>query len=152
MTSKGRVIERKQNPIKAAVPSQGELTIPLPEEAVAVGHQWSFPHKIEVPLPGGGVRQFQSLQTFTLQGVQTGVASIRVTTQILTPIDDPALESQLLQYETSGTVRFDLDAGRVLDQQMDVDKGVVGFRGEASSIHYRGRFTEEFMAAEAKHG
>ena len=73
------------------------------------------------------------------------MATIRVATQILTPIHDPAIESQLIQYESAGTVRFDIDAGRILGQQMEVDKGVVGFRGEASSIHYLTRFTEDFL-------
>ena len=49
-------------------------------------------------------------------------------------------------------MRFDIDAGRVLGQEMDVDKGVVGFRGEASSIHYLTRFTEEFLSAEPDRG
>ena len=44
-------------------------------------------------------------------------------------------------------MRFDIDAGRILAQEMEVDKGVVGFRGEASSIHYLTRFSEEFTAS-----
>jgi hypothetical protein len=32
---------------------------------------------------------------------------------------------------------------------MDVDKSVVGFRGEASSIHYLTRFTEELLPVPA---
>ena len=51
----------------------------------------------------------------------------------------------MIQYESAGVVRFDLDAGQILGQQMDVDKGVVGFRGEASSIHYLTRFTEDLL-------
>ena len=41
------------------------------------------------------------------------------------------------------------DAGRILSQQMDLDKHLVGFRGETSSLHYVTRFTEELLAAEA---
>ena len=150
LDARGKVLSRKQNPVKAATPGQGEITIRLPEEPVAVGHQWSFPHDIDVPLPGGGVRRVKAVQSYTLEGVRTGVASIRMDTQILTPMNDPALESQLLQYETTGTVRFDVDAGRILGRQADVDKGVVGFRGAASSLHYRARSTEELVAPETK--
>jgi hypothetical protein len=148
--AKGKVMKRIRYPVKGATSAEGEMTIPLPEEPIAVGHQWSFSHDIEVPVPAGGIRRVKAQQTYKLEGVKTGVASIRVATQILTPIHDPALESQLLQYESTGTVRFDLDNGRVLGQQMDVDKGVVGFRGEASSIRYRSRFSEEFGAAAPK--
>jgi len=150
LDAQGKVLSRKQNPVKAATPGQGEITIRLPEEPIAVGHQWSFPHDIEAPLPGGGIRHVKSMQSYTLESVRTGVATIRMETQILTPIHDPSLESQLIQYETSGTVRFDVDAGRILARQADVDKGVVGFRGEASSLHYRARSTEEFVAPAAK--
>ncbi len=73
-----------------------------------------------------------------------------VATQILTPIHDPAIEAQLIQRESSGTVRFDIEAGRIVRQQMDVDKRVVGFRGEASSLHYLTRFTEELVPSAAK--
>ena len=77
------------------------------------------------------------------------MATIHFSTQILTPVHDPAIEAQLIQHESSGTVRFDIDAGRILSQEVGVDKGVVGFRGEASSIHYLTSFTEEFISADA---
>jgi hypothetical protein len=146
----GKILHRTQNPVKAAAGNEGEITIPLSEQPVAVGQQWTSPNEIEATQPGGSIRRVKALQTYTLLGVKTGVASIRVVTQILTPIHDPAIEAQLVQFETSGTVRFDIDAGRIISQQLDVDKGVVGFRGEASSIRYVTRFTEEFLSAEEK--
>jgi hypothetical protein len=150
LDTKGKVVQRKRHPVKGASAAEGEMTIPLPEGPIPVGHQWTSSHDIEAPLPSGAVQRLKTRQTFTLLGVKTGVATIRVATQILTPINDPAVESLVLQYGSSGTVRFDLDAGRVLGQQMDVDKGVVGFRGEASSIRYVSRFSEEFQPAEAR--
>jgi hypothetical protein len=149
MDVQGKVLQRKRSPIKASIASEGDMTVRMPDGPIAVGHEWSFPHDIEVPLPGGGIKKIKSVQTFKLLSVKTGVASIRVATQILTPLNDPALESQVMQYESSGTVRFDIDAGRMLGQQMDVDRGVVGFRGEASSIRYASRFTEEFLSVRA---
>ena len=70
----------------------------------------------------------------------------------MTPIQDPGIEAQLLQYETVGKVRFDIDAGQILERQIDVDKSVVGFRGEASSIHYVGRSTEIVLPAPGQGG
>ena len=100
-----------------------------------------------LPLPRGGVRKIKARDCFSLLGVKTGVATIRLATQILSPVHDPAVEAQLIQFESAGTVRFDIDAGRILDQQMTIDKGVVGFRGEASDIHYLTEFGEEFVSA-----
>ena len=147
---RGKVIERTRNPVMKAAGKEGQITIALPEEAIPVGHVWSKPQDIEVPLPGGGVRKIKARQTFTLENVKTGVATIRFATQILTPINDPAIESQLIQRESAGRIRFDIDAGRVLEQQMDIDKGVVGFRGPASSVHYLNRFTEKLLPVVTK--
>jgi hypothetical protein len=151
MDVRGKVLARKRNPVKAAVPSDGDMTIRLPDGPVSVGQQWSYPRDLEVPMPGGGgPKRIKARQVYTLASVKTGVATIRTETQILTPIHDPALASQLIQYETSGSVRFDVDAGRILSRETEVDKGVVGFRGEASSVHYLSRSTEEFLPAETK--
>jgi hypothetical protein len=130
---------------KSSPPPDGWITIPLPGEPVAVGHTWSLTQNIDIPLPAGGVKKIKAVQQFTLEDVKTGVATIGVSTLVLTPISDPAIESQLVQREAEGKVRFDIDAGRIIGQQMDVDKHVVGFRGEASSIHYVNRFSERLL-------
>jgi hypothetical protein len=146
----GKVLSRKDrfkkpqstNAADPANQNEGWITIPLPEGPVPVGHTWSLPQDIEVPLPNGGVKKVKAVQQFKLEEVKTGVAVIQVSTDILTPITDPAIESQLVQREAAGTVRFDIDAGRIIGQQLDVDKFVIGFRGDASSIHYVNRFCE----------
>jgi hypothetical protein len=128
------------------------MTIPLPGEAVPVGHRWSFPCDVELPLENGTVKKIKTLQTFQLEGVKTDVATIQVATKILTPLHDPTLEAKLIQREQQGTVRFDLAAGRILGQQMDLDRRVVGFtpNNPASSLHYLMRFTETLLPDEAK--
>jgi hypothetical protein len=126
------------------------ITLPLPEKAVAIGESWSLPQDIELPLPNGTIKKIKSVQRFVLEEVRTGVALIRVSTEVLTPISDPALESQLVEREAAGTVRFDVDAGRIIGQQMDIDKQVVGFRGGASSLHYVNRFSERLLSEPAR--
>ena len=64
---------------------------------------------------------------------------------MLTPVTNPKIESQLVQRLTEGSIRFDIDAGRVLSQQLDFDKRVLGFNGNNSSLHYVGSFTEEYL-------
>lgn len=145
----GKILNRQRKPVKAGAEGEGQMTVPFPEEPVPVGHTWSVPHEIDVKLNTGAVKKIKTRQQFTLKGVKTGVATIGVATQILTPVDDPALESQLIQCESRGTVRFDVDAGRVIGQQMDADKCVVGHPNPASSFHYLTRFTEELLPAAA---
>ena len=152
--SKGKVLHRDRFDKKPTTPAAAEktslqddgwMTIPLPDEAVVIGHTWTLPQSIDIPLERGGVKRIKAVQQFTLESVKTGVATIRVATEILTPISDPAVESQLVQREAAGRVRFDIDAGRIIGQQLDIDKHVVGFRGDASSIHYVNRFSERLL-------
>ena len=151
LSPSGEVIHRKKENVQAAAQNeQGEITIPLPEEPIAAGKSWSFPHDITVPLNNGTIKTVKSEQKFTLDEVKTGIATIRVATVILTPINNPVIEAQIIQRQSNGTVRFDIDAGRVIGQQMDLDKRVVGFVGSqnpTSSIHYLTRFTEEFLSS-----
>ncbi len=150
MDARGKILDRQRRPEQAALDQDGQMTIPLPEKPVPVGHTWTLPYEIAVRLPTGGIKKIKTQQTFTLTGVKTGIATIGVATQILTPVHDPAIEAQLIQRESNGTVRFDIDAGRIIHQRMDVDKRVVGFRGKASSLHYLTRFTEELLPTPAK--
>ena len=150
LDSRGKILLRQRTPANTSPPTEGQLVIPLPEEPVAVGHTWSMPYDVDVRLETGGIRKVKTLQKFTLKSVKHGVATILISTQILTPLHDPAIEAQLIQCGSRGTVRFDVDAGRILGQQSDLDKRVVGFRGKASSIHYLTRLTEDFLGAEAK--
>jgi len=145
---RGKTLHREWLRPKPPPQTHDWLTIPLPEQPVAVGEKWSLPLEIDVPLPSGGVKKIKALQQFTLEKVENGVAVIHFSTDILTPVTDPAIESQLVQSAGAGWARFDIDAGRILAQQSDIDKHVVGFRGEASSIHYVNRFAERLVSAE----
>jgi hypothetical protein len=181
MNARGAILSRRRKPVRAGAQNrEGLMTIPFPEEAVPIGQAWSFRHTVNLPLPDGTVRKVKILQTFKLRSVeqgpiaggdtedaslggpprptprsrlvQTGVATIDVATKILTPIHNPVLEAKLIDRESTGTVRFDVGAGRVLHQQVDVDRRVIGFvpNNPASCLHYRTRFTETLLPEEPK--
>ena len=147
---RGKILDRHYLTGASKAQQEPMLTIPLPDAPVAVGETWSMPCEIEVRLEGGKIKKVQSRQIFTLESVKDSVATVRLSTQILTPVDDPAIEAQLMQRDSTGTVSFDVEAGRVVAQKMDTDKRVVGFRGQASSLHYRTQFTEELLAKAEK--
>jgi len=146
LDNRGRVLKRQEERSQPHA-QPGEMTIPLPEKAVAVKETWSLPHDANVRQKDGSNKQVKTRQEFTLMEVNNGIATIRVETIVLTPVRDPALEAQLIQHMTDGSVRFDIEAGRVIGQQVDIDKHVIGFQGEASSMHYVTRFTEELLGA-----
>ena len=143
LDTRGTITRREQ---KQAQPnSQAQITLPLPEQQVATGDQWDQPSDIELPQKDGSVKKIKTRQRFTLNSVENGVATIHIETQVLTPVHDPAIEAQLIQHETEGNVRFDIEQGRVIGQQTDLDRHVVGFQGDASSLHYVTRFVEKLL-------
>ena len=147
LNNRGEVVGRKNKHNATTSPNEGQVTMTLPEEPVAVGETWSFPYEMVIPSNNGTVVKIKTQQKYSLERVKTGVATIRMATVILTPVHDPAIEAQLIQRQTEGSIRFDVDAGRLLSQQMDLDKRVVGFAGKTdpSSLHYLTRFTEDLV-------
>lgn len=147
INDRGVVVKRINENEVTTSDNQGQITIPMPEEPVAVGETWSFPYDVRIPGNNGTVVNIKTRQQFTLQEVGGEIATIGVATVILTPVRDPVIEAQLIQKESHGTIRFDIKAGRVVSQQMDLDKRVVGFTGttDNSSLHYLTRFTEDLI-------
>ncbi|MBX3412525.1 MAG: hypothetical protein KF708_07545 [Pirellulales bacterium] len=140
----GEVVSR-ENKQAQANPNEGQITVPLAKEPVRVGDTWTSPYELPLADKNGRVVQVKTRQRFKLDDVTGDIATISVETQILTPINDPGIEAQLVQRESNGKVRFDMVSGRVVGQQMDLDKKVHGFAGEASVLHYVMRFTEELL-------
>lgn len=147
--AQGKLLKREH--LAGATPDgQGQVTLPLPEQPIAIGESWKLPFDLDVPQKDGTFKKIKTQQSFTLEEVKDNVATIRIETQILTPIHDPAIEAQIMQRETTGKVRFDIAAGRVLSQETDVDKQVLGFSGAASSCQYKTRVTETLQSGETK--
>jgi hypothetical protein len=128
----------------------GQITTPLPPGRVKVGAQWHFPTEIAVVMPDGQMKRIKTRQQYTLTAVKTGVATIQVKTQVLTPINDPKIEAQLIQQVTNGEIKFDLEAGRILSKRMDWDEMVIGFSGADSTLKYLARFTEDYLPADRR--
>jgi len=140
---RGQELARKTHAGTEAQLGMGGLTIPLPEEAIAVGHAWSVPREIKARGETGEVKVIKARDTYTLEKVQTGVATLKVRSEILTPIEQASVKAQIIQQLSNGSIRFDLDAGRFLSKQLDWDETVVGFQGPNSLMEYRARLTEE---------
>ena len=143
----GRILGR-QNAQPQFNPGIGTLSIPLPAQSVKVGNKWSMPDEVRIRLEDGTVKKISTRQVYKLESVETGVATISVDTQVLTPIDDdPKIKSQLVQRIQKGTIKFDIEAGKLIRKQMDLDEQVIGFNGPNSSMQYLARFTEEPVAS-----
>jgi hypothetical protein len=125
--------------------SVGDLVTPLPEKPIAVGESWDATDELRLPMKGGAIKLVKIRKVFKLEKVATGVATISLSTQVLTPVNDPHAEAQLMQHVTKGVIKFDIDAGRLLSRQLDWNDTVLGFEGADSSMVYLARFTEELI-------
>lgn len=142
----GQVVNREGD-LKSPQLGMGELTLPLPADPVAIGGQWSVPRDVRVKSENGVHKTIKVRELYTLEKVSAGVATIRIQTQPLTPVSDPAIESQLIQQLSQGEIKFDVDRGRMLNKQLNWSDEVVGFRGPETSLRYDAKFTEELQPA-----
>jgi hypothetical protein len=138
----GRILERRElRPCPAA--ATGDLVIvPLPEEPIAVGHEWTVPDEVVVEVPNGPRKAVRTRLRYRLERLEDGIATIAVDTTVLTPVDDPRLEARLLERIWDGTVRFDVEAGRIVGRRTAIDRRVVGFGGPQSSVRYKASLEE----------
>jgi hypothetical protein len=147
MTPRGKITSHNVKHRQPAADKDAQIVIRLPDEPVAVGATWDEPFDVTVTVESGGTKSIQTRRHYELLSVENGIAKIEVTYQILSPID-AKIESQLVQKLMKGTVRFDIEAGRIDSQLFEVDKRVLGFAGPTSSMHYVMRMEEKLSDAQ----
>lgn len=142
ITPSGSMLDRKDH-ILTYNPGIGLLLPPLPEGEVAIGHKWYMPDQTRVRLKDGRVKTILLRKHYTLEKVENGLATIKQRTQILTPITDAKIKSQVIQRIQHGYLKFDIEAGRLFNSRLELDERVIGFNGPTSHMHYLGRLTEQ---------
>jgi hypothetical protein len=143
MTPAGKIVSREEKHPQPEVTEDMPITLRLPDEAIAVGEEWD--ESFEVPIQEkAGVKKIHTRRVCTLESVETGIATIKTEYQVLTPIS-PLVESLLADRMAKGTVRFDIAKGRIISQQQDVDKRVLGFSGDQSMMHSVSRLEERLL-------
>lgn len=142
---RGQETHREDNGGTKASLGMGSLTLALPEKPIAVDDSWSVPREVKARTESGEVKTIKIRELYTLEQVETGVAKLSLRSEPLTPIDDASVRAQVVQQLSNGTIRFDLDNGRMLSKQLDWDETVVGFQGANSLMEYRARMTEQLV-------
>lgn len=145
----GEVVKR-DNELKSPLMGIGDLAVPLPPEPVAVGAEWQVPRDLRVRLDDGTYKVIKVRELYKLEKVSNGIATIRMESQPLTPVSDPSIEAQLIQQLSKGSIKFDLDTGRLISKKLDWSENVVGFRGAESSMRYNATWSEELLPATAR--
>ena len=145
VTPRGQETQRENNGGTKASLGMGSLTIAFPEEPIGVGQSWSIPREVKARTEDGEVKTIKIRELYTLEKVKTGVATLSVRSEPLTPLKDESVRAQVVQQMSNGEIRFDLDNGRMLSKQLDWDETIVGFQGANSLMEYRARLTERLV-------
>jgi hypothetical protein len=145
----GKVVHRQVKIRQQSAEDDSQLAVRLPDKPVAIGESWDEAFEPKVTLEKGGTKVIQTRRHHTLSAVEDGIATIEVKYQVLSPID-AHVECQLVQRLMEGEVKFDIAAGRVVSQQMEIDKRILGFAGPTSSMHYVMRMEEKLTESKPK--
>jgi hypothetical protein len=149
ITLKGKILQHQKKVRNQGAEDDAPIVLRLPEDAVAIGDTWDEPFDVVVKLQKGGNKTIQTRRHHKLTDVKNGIATIDVVYQVLSPIDAP-VEVQIVQRLMNGRVSFDIGKGRIVGQQMDVDKRILGFAGPTSSVQYIMKMEETLINAETK--
>lgn len=140
----GSVVSREEKQPQPKPVEDLPITLLLPKEPIRVGEKWSRTYDVVAERKGGAKLQVRTRRQCRLRSVKQGVATIEVEYEILSPVD-AYVRSQLVDRLSAGVVRFDIAQGRIIAQQHNVDRRILGFAGEASSMHFLSRLEEELL-------
>ena len=140
--TRGNVLKRVDRLKRPEGTPTNTITLVLPDKPLAIGESWTSPFDLSGTDGEGKPRTLKARHKLTLTSVSDHTAVLTNVTQILSPIDDPALEAQVMQAEQSGEIVFDLRRGRIVSQTSSLDKKVFGFQGDESKLHYTAQFQE----------
>jgi hypothetical protein len=141
----GKEINR-EDVVKQHDMGTGGIVLPLPVEAVALGAEWSVPDTAPIQLEDGSFKKINYRTVYELKKVQTGIATISIKSQILTPGIDARIHSKMIQKLSNGMAKFDIDNGRLLSKTLEWNEKVVGFNGASSQMEYVARMKEEYQS------
>jgi len=149
ISPRGKIEQRESKIRGATTEDDAPVALRLPEKPVAIGDAWDEPYDVMVAIEGGGKKQIRTRRHHELAHVDGDVATIKVTYQVLSPID-AGIESQLVQRLMDGEVKFNMKYGRVIGQRMEIDKRILGFAGPTSSMQYIMLMEEKLLDAGQK--
>lgn len=149
ITPTGEIVFREEKHPQPPVTDDMPITLRLPDAPVAIGAQWDESYAVPAELKSGAAIQVQTRRVCTLESVKHGIATVAVEYQILTPVS-AFVESNLVERLTKGTVRFDIQQGRITSQRHEVDRRILGFAGESSVLHHVSRMEERLLKADER--
>jgi hypothetical protein len=129
------------SPSPATDPSESFLDL-LPAKPVHVGDEWFDDIKVKVSISRNLNQKITLRRRYTLESVDGDVATIRLRTAEITPIEEPQIRAQLVQRAPEGTITFSLERGAITARDLNCARTETGIMGEGSQIaattHWKG--------------
>lgn len=144
--------ELNDTPGKAGLEGDGSASLftTLPDQPVRPGHEWSDTFVTRIAVTKTLHRDVTILRQYRLESLAGGVATIKYKTSPLTTVTEPGQLVQLIQRTSTGTIRFDVRAGRVAGRTASVDNIEIGWAGADSSYRAVCKWDERLLTEEAK--
>lgn len=136
----GRVVDRNDDSDDSSF-GTGNITVPFPEQPIAINHQWAVPSQMTARHSDGRVKEIKWRQLYTLKSVENQIATIEFRSEILTPIEKPEIRAQVMQKMNKGTMKFHLAKGRMIERDVNWNEKVQGHSGADSRTEYLARYT-----------
>jgi hypothetical protein len=134
MSPRGKLVKLTR-PLQGASDdsSQNFLDV-LPEGPVQLGDQWHDDIQVKIEAAKNLTQRITIRRRYTLESVDAGVATIRVQSAELTPIEDPRVIAQIAQQTPEGTILFDIEKGMTTARDLRCSRVVPGAAGPGSVL------------------
>jgi hypothetical protein len=118
-----------------AIPTDDpDFLVPLPEKSIRIGEEWIDDIQAKVHVSKELTQKITLRRRYTLSGVNSNVAVIRVATAEVTPVNDPQALAAMIQLTPKGTILLDMGKGTVTLRDLQCVRTEVGALGPGSSI------------------
>ncbi len=115
-------------------PSRKNFLITLPAGPVRIGESWKDSFVVKVSVPPKLQRNITLSRKYTLLTLENGLATIQLQTSVLTPVNNPEIEAQLIQRPQQGEILFDVAKGLIVSRTLRVNQEVSAFAGPNSTM------------------
>ena len=99
----GNVIEKKAT-YRDMKLGMGGFAASFPKRALAIGEEWTQNAPIQVRIESGGVKHVKTRKVYKLKSVKDEVALITMRTEVLTPVESPRIQQQIMQQINFGKI------------------------------------------------
>jgi hypothetical protein len=144
----GKVVEVKESKFGPASRFENELPFVgvLPADGPKTGQTWERAFQLTLEPPLGGGEKHAAVQKYGCKSVAAGMLTVDVTTELKAQPEAVADRVPLVQMQPSGEIVYDLQAGRMKNASLKIDKELKGHQGEGSVYRFRSTYAEQYVS------